>query len=86
MGKNISAIIHLEPKELVETMYQVQRKIRVHAYVLDCHIATMIYMFDDKNGNTYYLDRPFTACPEVIKKMGKQCIHADMYRKVALFH
>lgn len=63
MGKNISAIIHLEPKELVETMYQVQGKIRVHAYVLDCHIVTMIYMFDDKNGNTYYLDRPFTACP-----------------------
>lgn len=63
MGKNISAIIHLEPKELVETMYQVQGKIRVHAYVLDCHIATMIYIFDDKNGNTYYLDRPFTACP-----------------------
>ena len=49
-------------------------------------LAILNYMFDDKNGNTYYLDRPFTACPEVIKKMGKQCIHADMYRKVALFH
>ena len=67
-------------------MYQVQRKIRVHAYVLDCHIATMIYMFDGTDGNTYYLDRAFTACPEVIAHQDKYRLHADMYRKVALIH
>ena len=39
-------------------MYQVQGKMRAHAYVLDRNIAAMIYMFDDQEGNTYYLDRP----------------------------
>lgn len=82
----MSAIIHLEPKEFLDTMVQVQGKIRAHAYVLDCHLAAIVYMFDDKDGNTYYLDRPFTACPEKIKKLGFQYIHADLYRKVALYH
>ena len=67
-------------------MYQVQGKMRAHAYVLDRNIAVIIYMFDDKEGNTYYPDRSFTTCPQTIDKISKQCIHADIYRKVALYN
>ena len=67
-------------------MYQVQGKMRAHAYVLDRNIAAMIYMFDDQEGNTYYLDRPFTSQSESINKISKQRIHSNMYRKVALYN
>ena len=82
----MSAIVHLEPKEFIETMYEQKGKMKVHPYVLDCGIATMFYMFDGTDGNTYYLDRAFTACPEVIAHQDKYRLHADMYRKVALIH
>lgn len=82
----MSAIVHLEPEEFVQYMFQQQGEMKSHPYVLDCGIATMIYMFDGKDGNTYYLDRAFTSCPEIINQQSKEVLHADMYRKVALIH
>ena len=82
----MKAIVHLEPKEFIETMYKEKGEMKAHPYVLDCGLAAMIYMFDGTDGNTYYLDRAFTACPEVIAHQDKYRLHADMYRKVALIH
>lgn len=80
----MKAIVHLEPKEFIETLFTNQADITARPYVLDNGVAGLVYMFDGKDNNVYYLDRMFTTRQEVVDQMNKEDLHAEMYRKVAL--
>lgn len=78
----MAAIVHLEPKEFVEKLFETQTIMEAHPYVLNNGVAAMIYMFQGNDTNTYYLDRAFTSVP--VDDVDPNSLHADMYRKVAL--
>lgn len=81
----MSTIIHLEPEQFLQTLYQNHSKMKFHVYPLECGVAAIIYMFDGNDGNTYYLDRPFGVNPARLP-LNSYSVHSDMYRKVALYH
>ncbi|MBB5183402.1 hypothetical protein [Catenisphaera adipataccumulans] len=78
-------IIHLEPQEFTEKLFVYRAIVYARPFVLENHIAGMVYLFDGSDGDVYYLDRIYNAYrQEEIDRMDPQRRHADLYRKVAL--
>ncbi|MBB5183404.1 hypothetical protein [Catenisphaera adipataccumulans] len=77
-------VVHLEPKEFVEKLSAQHKQIYARPYVLDNGIAGLVYMFDGKDSNVYYLDRMYAPRQQEVDQIDFYTLHAELYRKVAL--
>ncbi|MBP3853023.1 MAG: hypothetical protein J6D18_00475 [Erysipelotrichaceae bacterium] len=75
-------LIHLESKDFMECMMAQKQTVQAHPLVLDCGLATMVYLFVGKEQTIYYLDALFTCRPDI--NQHKENYHSEIYTKVAL--
>ncbi|MCH4014234.1 MAG: hypothetical protein LKE64_07875 [Solobacterium sp.] len=76
-------IIELRPEEFVEKAFAKHGRLEAEPMVMDSGIAGMVYLFQDKEGNLYYLNRLFASLNEI--DVGQEG-QAEMYRKLTLMH
>lgn len=79
-------VIHCEIQEFCELLIQQRLKAFVRPYVLDTHIAGVVYMTKDVYGDLYYCDR-FYVSDKKQKEYSKIPFfeaHSELYRKIAL--
>lgn len=76
------SLIHMEPEEFIIHAFTSHARLETEPVAFDSGRAGIVYFFENKDGNTYYMDRIFMA--DGVKKDAG--LLNELYPKMALRH